>query len=254
MFFRGRGTSYLAERDEAGITGPAVAICQDALSIALATEAGEHINKCGTVDAPDDRYIKSSSGTVTFEYADVDNKKLAIGVLGTVTSAEGSPVAVTGEEMPAGLVAGDVYFAGGLERHRNLTSVVITDSATTPAPLVVTTNYTVDAETGKVTIVDPGSFVQPFVMAYSHQDPASVSFLSASQKEYFLSFEGINTRNNNAKGSLEVYRVRFDPAQLLDFLSDDLQAMQLTGSMLADPAKEITDTEFGQYGRRVGFV
>lgn len=253
MFFRGRGTSYLAERDTDGITGPAVPICQDAISIALATEAGEHINKCGPVDSPDDRYIKSTSGTVTLEYADVANKKLAIGVLGTVNAAEGAPVAVSGEVLPGGLVAGDVYFAGGLERHRNLTAVVVTDSATSPAAVALTTNYTVDAETGKITIVDPGVFTQPFTLAYSHQDPASVSMLSAAQKEYFLSFEGINTRDNNAKGSLEVYRVRFDPAQLVDFLSEELQSMQLTGSMLADPSKDVTDTEFGQFGRRVGF-
>lgn len=253
MFFRGRGTSYLAERDTEGITGPARAICQDAISIALATEAGEHINKCGPVDSPDDRYIKSSSGTVTFNYSDVDDKNLAVGVLGTVNAAEVAPVAVSSESLPDGLVAGDIYFAGGLERHRNLTSVTVTDSATSPAPVTVTTNYTVDAETGKITIVDPGSFVQPFVINYSHQDPASVSFLSASQKEYALFFEGINTRDSNAKGSLEVYRVRFDPATLVDFLSDDLQQMELTGSMLADPTKAVTDTEFGQYGRRVGF-
>lgn len=253
MFFRGRGTSYLAERDASGIIGAARAICQDAISIALATDAGEHINKCGPVDSPDDRYIKSSTGTVTFSYSDVADKNLAVGVLGTVTPAEVAPVAVSGEVFPAGLIAGDIYFAGGLERHRNLTSVVIEDSATSPAPLVITTNYTVDAVTGKVTIVNPGSFTQPFTMDYSHQDPPSVSFLSAAQKEYALFFEGINTRDGNAKGSLEVYRTRFDPAALVDFLSDELQQMELTGSMLADPSKDVTDTEFGQFGRRVGF-
>lgn len=129
---------------------------------------------------------------------------------------------------------------------------MIQDSATSPDTLVANTDYTLDAETGKVTFLTAGG-VQPYVVDYSHQDPASVSLLTASQKEYALFFEGINTRDNNAKGSLEVYRVRFDPAQLLDFLSDDLQQMQLTGSMLADPSKETTDTEFGQYGRRVGF-
>jgi len=253
MFFRGRGTTYLAERNDTGIIGAAIAICQDAISIALATESGEHINKCGPVDSPDDRYIKSSSGTVTFEYSDVESKKLAIAALGTVNAA-GSPGTVTVELMPPGLIAGDVYFAGGLERHRNLTSVVVTDSDTTPATLTLTTNYLVDAATGKITIVDPSGFTQPFNVAYGYTDPESVSFLSASQKEYFLSFEGINLRNNNAKGSLEAYKVRFDPASLFDFLSDDLQKMSLTGTMLADPSKDVTDTEFGQFGRRVGFV
>lgn len=250
LFFQGRGTTYLAERDSTGITGPALPICQDAFSIALATESFEHINKCGAVDSPDLRAVKSSSGTVTLTYADAQDKTFAIAVLGTVNAAS-SPGTVTNETLPDDLVAGDVYFAGGLERHRALTSVVITDSATSPVTLVVTTNYTVDAASGAITFVNVGSFNQPFVIDYGYTDPGSVSFLSAAQKEYFLSFENINKLNANDPGSVEAYRVRFDPASLLDFLSDEVQSLELTGTMLADPAKVVTDTEFGQFGRRI---
>lgn len=250
MFFQGRGNTYLQERSASAITGPAELVCQDALSVALATESFEHLNKCGPVDTPDFRGSKGSTGTVTLSYADVADKKFAIGVLGTVNAAQ-SPGTVTDEELPTGLVAGDVYFAGGLERHRALTGVTIEDSASTPATLTLTTNYTVDAASGRITFVDVSGFTQPFLLSYGHTDPASVSLLSAAQKEYFLSFENINKANDNDPGSLELYRVRFDPAALLDFLSEELQILELTGTVLADSSKEATDTEFGQFGRRI---
>lgn len=251
MKFQGRGNSYLATRDDNGITGPAVLICQDALSIALTTDSFEHINKCGPVDQPDYRGTKSSSGEVTFSFTDLEDKKFAIGVLGTLTPAAGSATPVTGELGPAALAAGEVYFLGGLSRHRNITALVIQDSASSPATLVLTTDYTLDASTGKVTIVDPSTFTQPFSFAYTHQDPASVSMLSAGTPEYFLSFENINKASANDPGSVELYRVRFDPASTIDFLSDELQVLELKGSVLADPSKAVTDTEFGQFGRRI---
>lgn len=251
MFFQGRGNTYLATRDADGITGPAVLICQDELSVALTTDSFSHTSKCGPVDIEDYRGTKSSSGEVTLSFADVEDKKFAIGVLGTVNAADVGTTPVTGEAMPAGLIAEDVYFLGGIERHRNITALSIADSATAPATLNLTTDYTVDASTGMVTIVDPSGFTQPFVAAYTYQDPASVSMLSAGQPEYFLSFENINKANANDPGSVELYRVRFDPASLIDFLSDELQVLQLKGSVLADSAKAVTDTEFGQFGRRI---
>ena len=117
MFFQGRGNTYLQERSASAITGAAVLVCQDSFSVALATDSFEHLNKCGPVDTPDFRGSKGSTGTVTLSYADVEDKKFAIGVLGTVVAAQ-SPGTVTDEELPTGLVAGDVYFAGGLVRHR----------------------------------------------------------------------------------------------------------------------------------------
>lgn len=250
MFFQGRGNTYLSERNADGVTGPAVLICQDALSVALATDSFEHINKCGPVDTPDFRGSKGSTGTVTLSYADVEDKKFAIAVLGTVNAAQ-SPGTVTDEVLPAGLVDGDVYFAGGAERHRALTAVVIQDSDSPQNTLALTTNYTVDAASGKITFVDVSGFTQPFQLSYGHTDPASVSMLSAGQPEYFLSFENINKANDNDPGSVELYRVRFDPASLVDFLSDELQVLELTGTVLADSSKEATDTVYGQFGRRI---
>ena len=202
MFFQGRGNTYLRERNADGTLGPAQKICQDALSISLATESGEHINKCGAVDAPDDRYQKSVSGTVTLSFATVEDKKFAIGVLGTINPAAVSPTAVVDEEI-AEAEAGASAFLGGANRNRNITSLTIEDSATVPATLALNTNYTVDAESGRIDWVDVTGFTFPLLASYSHQSPQTVSLLTAPQKEYVLDFENINKRNSNDAGSLE---------------------------------------------------
>lgn len=249
MFFRGRGTTYLAERDDNGVIGPAIAICQDALSIALATEAGEHINRCGVIDAPDLRYPKSTSGTITLSYSEVEDLKFAIGVLGQVNAAQ-SPGTVTDEVLPDGLVAGDVYFLGGLERHRAITGLTVDDSDSPANTAAVTTNYTLDAASGRLTIVSIVGLTQPLKVSYGYTDPASVSLLSVAQKQYVLFFEFFNLVGANDEGSLELYNVRFDPAQNMDFVSEDIQVMELTGTMLVDSSKPV-DALLGQFGRRI---
>lgn len=250
MKFQGRGTTYLAERDSTtGKPKAFTAICQDTFAVSLATESFEHINKCGPVDVPDYRGTQSVSGTVTLSYTDVEDKKFAIGVLGTLTPADTG--SVTNEAFPAGLAIGDTVFLGQDQRHRGITSLVIRDADSPGDALVLNTHYTLDPETGNVTFLVVAGFTQPFEADYSFSDPASVSMLSAAQKEYFLMFEGINKANANDKCSIELYKVRFDPAANMDFLSDELQVLELTGTVLADEFRSTSDTEFGQFGRRV---
>lgn len=251
MFFRGRGITYLTERDANGIIGERIAICQDVLTIAMATESGEHINKCGVVDAPDDRYVKSTTGTVSLTFADVADKNFAIGVFGKLNAAMGSPAAVSDEVLPDNLPDNAQYGLGGLTRHRTITSLVIEDSDSPPNTLTGGgDDYTLDAAKGVVTFGDLSGFTQPLKASYSHKDPKDVALLAEAQKQYFLEFEGYNVRDNNAPMALELYSTRFDPAQNLDFLSDDLQLMELQGTMLSDQTKS-ADGDLGQFGRRV---
>ena len=243
MFFQGRADAvYLAEVTD-GVPGPyKLQICPDTFSIELRTDSFEHISKCGPVDVPDYRGIKSSSGTLTFAFAHVEDANYALAVLGTVTPA-GTSDNVVAEALPDNIEAGDVVFLGGLTRHRNITGL------TFGTPLVEDTDYTLDAASGKVTFLTDQGSIQ--TASYGYTDPQSVSMLSASQKEYAVMFENINKANSNDPGSIELYRVRFDPAGNMDYLSDELQVPSLSGSVLADQTKDASDTEFGQFGRRV---
>lgn len=249
MFFQGRGSVFLAEYNSAGTQAPyKIELCPDLFTVALAQETFSHTSKCGAVDVEDFRGTKSSSGTVNLNFVDVADAKFALGVFGTV-NAIGTPGTVTVETLPT-VAVGDVYFAGGGTRHRALTTLVITDSTGSPVTLVLNTDYTVDVASGKIKFLTITG-TQPYKLAYGYTDPAAVSMLTAAAKEYVLMFENINKADSNNPGSFELYRVKFDPAQNLDFLSDELQTMELVGSVLADQHRSTTDTVLGQFGRRV---
>lgn len=255
MFARYRGTTYLAERSDTAITGPSEPVCQSALSIALATEKGTIPSKCGPFDSIAMTYIKALSGTLTLEYDDVDDKNFARGVLGKVVAAGVSPLSVSGEILPLGMGILGSYWLGGLTTHTNITSLVVHDAASpSPTPLVANTDYQLDPVSGELKFLnDLSAFQQPLSVNYSHRDAGSVPFLVAAQKQYSLVFKNINQLSGNAPGKMELYNVSFDPSDVIDFLSDDNMKMSLKGTVLADPFKDVTDTDLGQYGRRQSF-
>ena len=250
--FQGRGNLYLTELDaNLALTRNTILFCTDTLIVTPTVQSFSHINKCGAVDVEDAFGIQSQSVACQITCADVEDKKFAIGVFGTANDADGSPSAVVDEALPASLIAGDFYFLGGKTRHRAVTAVVITDSASPTGTLALNTNYTVDAASGLVTFVDVAGFTQPFLASYSHTDPAAVSMMTSGQKEYFFNYEMMNRQSANSPGSLELFRVRFDPSANLDFQSPALQSMDLKGSCLADTTRLSTDTVLGQFGRRI---
>lgn len=246
MFFQGRGNGQgagtLAERDVTSIIGAALPFCPDTVSIGLKVDSFEHTNKCGPVDIPDFRGIKSVAADLSLSWVDAEDKMFAVATLGTVIT--GGSGTVTAEQLPTSIPPGFVWYLGGLTPHQGITALIIS-GATSPA------DYTLDPASGKVTFLTDQSSSPGPTAGYSYVDQNSVSLLTAAQKDYFFRYNFINKANNNDPGMLELYRIRFDPASLLDFMSDELQKFELKGSALADTTKLVTDTDFGQFGRRV---
>ena len=247
-YFQGRGNLYLQEILEDESLAVAVVLCTDQLAIQMSTETGTHVNKCTAVDVEDVRYTKKNSAALSITLADVQDNIFALGALGIVNSA-GSPLTVTDEIGPEDAVAGDLYFLGGKTRHRAITSLVVKDEGTSPATTkALNTDYTVDAASGLVTF--KSTFTGFATFSYGYTDPQYVSLFTGGAKNYMASYEFINKQNANRPGSLELYKVRLDPADNLDFQSDDLQLMALKGSALADTTRP-DDTLLGQFGRRI---
>ena len=249
MKFQGRGNVVLRVLDSDGIPGAGQLLCPDSFAVDFGVDSFEHRSKCGLQDVVDYRGITGINGTLTLSFSDVEDVNFAFATLGTMT-AEGAPGTVTDEQMPSGLVNGDWTYLGNGTRHFAITSLVIEDSDSPPNTANLTTDYTLDAASGKVTWVDVSGFTQPFKASYGYTDPAKVSMMTAATREYNVTLEFLNRANANDPGTLELFRVRFDPAANLDFLSDELQIPQMTGSILADTTRDPEDTEHGQFGVR----
>ena len=188
------------------------------------------------------RLQRGSEATVamTLNWATLEN--LALGLYGVVnTVAAGT---VTAEVLPSGLIAGDVV---ALE-HGGVSSLVVTDSAGTPATLVENTNYALDSENGgMVRIINPGSFVQPFKAAYSHTQSQDVTMFATKPPERYLLLDGINTLDGSPV-KVRLYRLQFDPASTIPMINESFGQIELTGAALYDDEASL-DAELGGFGR-----
>lgn len=220
--------------------------CADQISLALNTTTFDHTSKCGAVDALDYSAIKSLSADLTIDLTDYTPANLLLGLNAGSVVAEVSATAVTGEVLPAALVAGDTVALGGANPHFNLTAVVVHDSAGSPATLALTTDYTVDAPNGMIHIVNVGSYVQPFTVNYSHQDPLILAALAAGQVERWVRFNGFNVANANKLVDVDMFRAQLAPTAAFDLLPDDIGTMSLKAKLLADLSRPVTDPR-GQY-------
>lgn len=249
MKFQGRGNVYLSPRDEDGNIGVAtLKICTDTLVLGLTEETFSHFNKCGAVDVEDFRGTKSQSAEITMTLSDIaDAEIMAIGMKGRIDAA-GTAGTVTDEVLPTGVVVGDAYFLGGNTAHQAITGLTVTDSAGSPATLVVDDDYTLDEETGRMEFLDVTGFTQPFKASYGYTDGEQVSFFTNPTQEYALRYDYINKANANRRGMVEIYRTRFSPFDALDLQPDELSIPTMTGGALADPNKEDTD-RLGRFGR-----
>ena len=243
MLFQPRGPVFLRELDAALNPGLAFQVCPDSISVSPKVQTWTHTNKCGLADAEDARGINGLSCEGTMTYATRADRDRALAFLGTVVAAS-SPGTVTTEALPNPIVIGDVYFLGGKTRHRNITTLVL-------GSLVADTDYTLDAATGKVTFLTAHDASPAINAAYGYTDPQSVSMLTAASKEYAFDMEAYNRQAANAKCSLELYRIRFDPTSTADFMPDKQQDYTIAFSCLVDTTRSVSDTTFGQFGRLV---
>lgn len=251
MKFQGNGKVYLAPRNAQGAPGAFFFVgCADALDVAFAVEKFTHTEKCSGTNAVDYEGIKSKTASMSLTLTEFNEKNLELALNGTAQGAS-APGTVTSEELPDLLVDDDLVILGGATPHQAITGLVITDSDSPPNTLALNTNYTVDAATGFVTIVDltsGGPFTQPLIAAYGYTDKPYVSMFTQPTREYWMRYDYINVANAGEKGLVDLYKVRLDPTSGLPLINEEILSLQLGGSVLIDNLKD-DDGDLGQFGR-----
>jgi hypothetical protein len=141
-------------------------------------------------------------------------------------------------------VIGDRYFLA----HPKVSTLVVTDSAATPATLALGTNYTAETDFGAIQFLEVTGFTAPFKASYGFGVTTEIGIFTQPLPERYLRLEGLNTAQGNAKVLVELYRVAFDPLKEISFISDDYNKFEMEGSLLADATKPF-DAALGQFGR-----
>jgi hypothetical protein len=186
---------------------------------------------------------KQRKAKVKIKLKSVHAENLALVAGGTKVSISSS--SVTGELSPASLAADDLWKL----KQENVSSVVITDSAGTPATLVLGTNYRIiDAGFGQIELINLTGFTPPLKAAYSYASRTQVVILNAGDLEFFVEFHGKNTANGNKRMFAEVYRLQGDPAKEIPLINDESATLELEFTALFDSTKS-SDSTLGAFGR-----
>ncbi len=218
-----------------------------AMSIQLAVEKVEHKESYSGQKALVRSFPIGKTATVNITLHSIGPDNLALTLYGKVVAkAAGS---VTGEVLPADLVAGDVIRLANF----GVSELVITDSASSPAPL--DPQYyalRADGAYGEVQLLGlpTPAPTQPFKAAYEYAANKQVGMFTAPQPTVALRYKGINLAEGGAPVIVELYKVATDPLQELALISDGntVAGMQISGGILLDTSKPDTG-DLGRFGR-----
>lgn len=208
---------------------------------AFATSKNEHKESYTGQRLPDKTLTTELKSTFTATLEDWSPENMALATRGKVEKTTAG--AVTGETSPATLAVGETW----LLKNSNITSLTITDSASTPVT-VDPDDYIVDLTYGTVSMLDMGTYVLPLKAAYTKGVVEVVPFFTQPIQEVALLFEGVNTADSNKKVRAELYRVALDPTKELGLITENFGQFVLEGTALIDSRKG-DDPMFGKFGR-----
>lgn len=243
--FSFQGKVYLGQRGSNG-KPQALRWVDDAsqLQIKLSTDTEERQESYSGNRLTSVRLTKSRKAEFSLTLNAFSKLNLALAL--SVTPVDVAAGNVTGEILPAGLLVGDVVALD----HRDISALVLTDSAATPKTLVAGTDYVIEsAAAGLVRILSLGSpaYTQPFKAAYSYADAVRLPMFTATQNERYLLLDGVNVVDGS-RVRVRLYRCAFDPVQQLDLITDSLSSLALSGAVLFD-ATNAADAALGGFGR-----
>ena len=241
-----QGRVYLGKRDSLGnpIEVRSPGNVAD-LKLSLKAEVLEHFESQSGQRSLDHRMIKSKSATVSMSVEEFTKENLALALYGTAVASTGGTV--TDEPIGGATpMVGDRYFLA----HPKVSTLVVKDSAATPATLSLGVQYTVDTDFGALQFLDTTGLTAPFKASYAFGDVSEIGIFTQPLPERYLRLEGLNTAQSNARVLVELFRVAFDPLKELALISNDYNKFDLEGSLLADSSKPY-DAVLGQFGRIV---
>lgn len=230
-----QGDVLIAKRDSAGNPGSFFMVGNSPKSdVNLSVERRKHKESRSGGRVYDKVQTTVKGGRLMLTLEDIRKDNMALALMGNkVALSSGSYTGSSYDTFPSGLVVGSIVKLA----KPNASSIVVKDSAGTPATLVLNTDYEVlDSGHGIIRILSLGSYVQPFRAQYSYAATDRVTGLEASDdNEYYVYFASINTEANpDQRIGAHVYRVVFDPAKALSLINDEQGNFEIEGEILKD--------------------
>lgn len=249
-YYSGQGDVLIAKRDSSGNPGSFFMVGNaPKFELAQNVERRKHQESRSGNRLTDKVQSTTKGGRINLTLEDIRKDNVALLLGGSkVAGGSGSYSSGSPDTFPSGLAVGSIVKLA----KPNASSIVVKDSAGTPATLTLNTHYRVlDADFGLVEILSLGSFTQPFKAEYSYAATDFVTALTANDDdEYFVYGAMLNTEGTPAdqKVGVSVYRVVFDPAALLALINNEQGSFDISGEVLRDNSRA-ADANFGGFAR-----
>lgn len=205
------------------------------LSIKFEPKSVERNESMTTSRSPLRRMTQATAASIEMVTDEFSKKNFALAVRGRIDDIAADPATAIAETLPMGAAVGDVLSVS----KRNIDTLVVTDSTGTPKTLTLGVNYTADLFSGDISILDlttGGVFVQPLKATFKQGAVSVISGLAVPDLELWIGLNGTNA-DTGQKGALDIFRVRLDPTQAIDFINNDYQDFAINGSALIDTTK-----------------
>lgn len=176
---------------------------------------------------------RTAEFALTLDEFTPDNVALALmGTKSALSQGSGGPITA---EVIADVLQGCYYPVGGSTPRRKIKSVAVKGPSGTPT-YTLTTDYKVDAESGRIYIVEGGGIVDGthIEVDYSYDAATEIVLLGGNTNviEGFLRFIG-----DPATGPIleaEVYKLSFTPDGAIGLIGDDYAEFSLKGKVESD--------------------
>lgn len=244
-YFYGQGKVSVAIRNTDGTRGPYlwvgdVSVCTPKFTSEKITHKESWSGKRSTAKS----FGFGGEGTIDMTWHRASSENLSILLQANVVNTVAGTV--SDEEPAAVLAVNDDWRLA----HIGVSSLVITDSTAVPKQLVEGTDYVVDLDFGRITILQLTGLTQPFKADYSYAATSAVGIFTAKAKSYSVLYEGINLAEDGAPVVAEFWNTTADILQELALITDgnDVAGMQTTFNIQRDASKPASGP-LGNFGR-----
>lgn len=226
-----------------GVVGPSFPV-GNAPDFKISTDAEvvKHNESMSGQRTVDFTMVKTRSVTFEGELGEIDENTLPYIIDGRSTQIASETVA---SRNLGTVVVGQSVSLDGF----NVTDVVITDSTTASPVTVDASKYKLDAKFGSIIFNDVAGLEMPLKAAFKTGKASIVSINDADAAEYELTFQGINTVNNESI-EVKLWRTKKDPATEFPLIHEDFGSYTISGECLSK-IENGNDAKLGLFGRMV---
>jgi hypothetical protein len=246
--FSFQGGIYLYKRNSSGArTGGWWIGNAPKAELSLSVERRKHKESYSGQRLTDKVTTTTKGGRLKITLEDIQKKNLLLAFAGTSQSLSGSLSGSTYDTFTTGLVVGDIV---KLDKF-NISSLVIKDSAGSPATLVLDTDYKIhSAKHGLIEILNLGSYTQPFRAQYAYAATDVITGFTASDDEEYYVYCALNNDEPATDQAIgfEIYRNVFDPVAALALINDEQGQLEMEAEVLRD-ATRADNTQTGGFFR-----